>query len=167
MDIGGVLNWDVDKLVDAMHMDKEDVIKYFKDGRRISFILERRICKEVLGGELPESEGAWFDLFDADGEKWEVRSVSAGGTYFCPSSMVGAGRNFDEDGFVKKLEGIKGYILADITKFPNVEYWSVSSWEVIGMYLEGKISRTTQVSRDKVIELTKPSLQLKLWDEQK
>lgn len=165
MDIVGKLTWDVDKLVDALHMDREDVIKYFRDGRRISFILERRICKEVLGGKLPESEGASFDLFDADGEKWEVRSVSAGGTYFCPSSMVGAGRNFDEDGFLKKLEGVKGYILADITKFPEVEYWSISSYEVIGMYIDGKISRTTQVSRDKVIELTKASKQMELWPE--
>jgi hypothetical protein len=164
MDISGKLTWDVSKLSDAMHLDEEDVIKYFRDGRRMSFILERRICKEVLGGKLPESEGAWFDLFDADGEKWEVRSVTAGGTYFCPSSMVGAGRNFDEDGFLKKLEGVKGYILADITKFPEVEYWSVSSYEVIGMYIDGKISRTTQVSRDKVMQLTKPPNELTLFD---
>ena len=164
MDISGKLTWDVSKLSDAMHLDEEDVIKYFRDGRRISFILERRICKEVLGGKLPESEGASFDLFDADGEKWEVRSVTAGGTYFCPSSMVGAGRNFDEDGFLKKLEGVKGYILADITKFPEVEYWSVSSYEVIGMYIDKKISRTTQVSRDKVMQLTKPSNELTLFN---
>jgi len=164
MDISGKLTWDVSKLSDAMHLDEEDVIKYFKDGRRMSFILERRICKEVLGGKLPESEGASFDLFDADGEKWEVRSVTAGGTYFCPSSMVGAGRNFDEEGFLKKLEGVKGYILADITKFPEVEYWSVNSYEVIGMYIDKKISRTTQVSRDKVMQLTKPSNELTLFN---
>jgi hypothetical protein len=78
--------------------------------------------------------------------------------------MVGAGRNFDEDGFLKKLEGVKGYILADITKFPEVEYWSVNSYEVIGMYIDGKISRTTQVSRDKVMQLTKPSNELTLFD---
>lgn len=164
MDITGVLKWDIDKLSEAMCLDKEDVIKYFTDGRRMSFILERRICKEVLGGKLPESEGAWFDLFDADGEKWEVRSITNQGTYFCPSSMIGAGRNFDEDGFLNKLENIKGYILADITQFPNVEYWSVSSYEVIGMYIDGKISRTTKVGREKVLELTKPSLQLPLWE---
>jgi hypothetical protein len=163
MDIEGKLEWDAVKLADAMYLSEEDVIKYFKDGRRISYILERRICKEVLHGELPESEGAWFDLFDADGERWEVRSVTDKGTYFCPSSMIGAGRVFDEDGFLKKLENIKGYILADITTFPVVEYWSVSSWEVIDMYVNGKMAANTKMTRDRVIKLTKPQNQMELF----
>lgn len=163
MDLLGKLEWNVKALSEAMFLAEEDVVKYFKDGRRMSFIVERRICNEVLHGDLPESEGAWFDLFDADGEKWEVRCVTDKGTYFCPSSMIGGGRTFDENGFLKKLENIKGYILADITTFPVVEYWSVGSWEVIDMYVNGKTAANTKISRDKVIALTKPNDQLVLW----
>ena len=39
---------------------------YFTDGRRVSFILERRLAYEVLKGTLAPSEGAGYDLI----EKW-------------------------------------------------------------------------------------------------
>jgi hypothetical protein len=163
MQISGFLHWDVEKLSGAMHLSKEDVIDYFKDGRRMSFILERRICKEVLDGKMPKSEGASFDIFDKEGGKWEVRCVTDTGTYFCPSSMIGAGRFFDEKGFLSKLEGIKGYILADITKFPLVEYWSTTSYEIIDLYVNKRIHHTTKVGRQRVIDLTKPTDQLTLF----
>lgn len=163
MQISGFLHWDVEKLSDAMCLSKQDVIDYFRDGRRISFILERRICKEVLNGTMPKSEGSAFDIFDKDGSKWEVRSVTDSGTYFCPSSMIGAGRSFDEEGFISKLEEIKGYILVDITKFPVVEYWSASSYEIIDLYVNKRIHYTTKVGRQRVIELTKPTDQLSLF----
>ena len=163
MQIGGFLNWDVQKLSEAMHLSKDDVVDYFRDGRRISFILERRICKEVLGGRMPKSEGSAFDIFDKEGNKWEVRCVTDQGTYFCPSSMIGAGRHFDEEGFLNKLKEIKGYILADITKFPLVEYWSVTSYEIIDLYVNKRIHHTTKVGRQRVIDLTKPSNQLTLF----
>ena len=153
----GVLKWDVPSLSSSMHLSQEDVVKYFTDGRRVSFLLERRICNEVLGGTLPESEGASFDLTDREGHKWEVRSVTSKGTYFCPSFMIGSGRSFDEDGFLTKLEEVKGYILADITTFPNVEYWSVDSYKVIEMYLNGDTSKESKISRDKVMKLTRPA----------
>ena len=163
MQIRVFLQWDIQKLSEALCLSKEDVIDYFKDGRRISFILERRICREVLGGKMPKSEGESFDIFDKDGGKWEVRSVTDTGTYFCPSSMIGAGRSFDEDGFISKLQGIEGYILADITKFPKVEYWSATSYEIIDLYVNKRIHHSTKVGRQRVMDLTKPSDQFKLF----
>ena len=163
MQIGGFLNWDVQKLSEAMHLSKDDVVDYFKDGRRMSFILERRICKEVFGGSMAKSEGSSFDIFDKNKDKWEVRCVTDQGTYFCPSSMIGAGRYFDEEGFLNKLKEIKGYILADITKFPLVEYWSTTSDEIMDLYVNKRIHHTTKVGRQRVIDLTKPSNQLTLF----
>lgn len=163
MQINGSLIWDVQKLSEALHLSKEDIIDYFRDGRRMSFILERRICKEILGGRMPKSEGSSFDIFDKEGNKWEVRCVTEQGTYFCPSSMIGAGRFFDEEGFLNKLKEIKGYILADITKFPLVEYWSTSSYEIMDLYVNKRIHSTTKVGRQRVIDLTKPSNQLTLF----
>lgn len=100
----GFLEWDIDQLQRAMHLNVDDVRAYFTDGRRVSFMLERRIMREVLGGRLAASEGDDHDLVDAQGRKWEVRSVSGGGIYFCPSYMVGSGRRFQCDGFLRNSD---------------------------------------------------------------
>jgi hypothetical protein len=115
----GILEWDLDQLQHAMHLNVDDVRAYFTDGRRVSFMLERRLMREVLGGRLATSEGDDHDLVDAQDRKWEVRSVSGGGIYFCPSYMVGSGRRFGCEGFLRKLGMIHGYVVSDITQFPE------------------------------------------------
>ncbi len=116
----GNIEWSVEDLASSLKIGPTDVKEYFTDGRRISFILERRIAREVLKGTLAMSEGAGYDLVDSKGGKWEVRSISSGGVYFCPSYMVGSGRRFEESGFLSKLNEIEGYILCDIARFPKV-----------------------------------------------
>lgn len=86
----GKLTWDINEIAGALKINAEDVREYFTDGRRVSFILERRIAREVLKGTISPSEGAGFDIIDSSGGKWEVRSISRGGIYFCPSYMVGS-----------------------------------------------------------------------------
>lgn len=71
----GTFKWDIDEVAEALKISKGDVREYFTNGRRISFLLERRIANEVLKGTLAPSEGAGFDLFDKEGIKWEVRSI--------------------------------------------------------------------------------------------
>ncbi len=110
----GMLEWNIVEIASALKISVDSVEEYFTDGRRISFILERRLSAEIFGGKIAESEGANFDLVDDKGRKWEVRSVSSGGTYFCPSYMVGSSRSFNEEGFISKLDAIEGYILCDI-----------------------------------------------------
>ena len=61
--------WDLDKISSALLISPEDARLYFTDGRRVSFLLERRIAKEVLGGSLAPSEGAGYDVIDAQGGK--------------------------------------------------------------------------------------------------
>ena len=87
----GVLQWDLANVAESLHLTAQETREYFTDGRRVSFILERRICHDIIGGRLSPSEGAGFDLIDARGQKWEVRSITSGGIYFCPSYMVGSG----------------------------------------------------------------------------
>jgi hypothetical protein len=122
-----ILKWDISLLAAALSISEEDTLSYFTDGRRVSFILERRISSEIIGGVLASSEGAGFDLVDPEERKWEVRSLTKGGIYFCPSYMVGSGRQFEEEGFLEKLADIEGYIVSDVTKFPNVPVWKISS----------------------------------------
>src|SRR6266705_5405388 len=99
MNNNGTLSWDIEEVATALKIGVDDAREYFTDGRRVAFIIERRISKEVVRGRLAASEGAAFDLVDERGGKWEVRSISRSGIYFCPSYMVGSGRSFELAGF--------------------------------------------------------------------
>jgi hypothetical protein len=153
-----VLTWDVVEVARALKITEEDVRLYFTDGRRVSFIIERRLASEVLGGTLAPSEGAGFDLFDAQGGKWEVRSISRGGIYFCPSYMVGSGRRFESGGFLAKLDEIKGYIVSDIESFPRVPFWVVPATKVRQWWEAGELGVNSKVSREKALRLLRGTL---------
>lgn len=149
----GLLEWNLVELQNALKISEDDVRAYFTDGRRVSFILERRLAREVLNGTLAPSEGAGFDLLDWQGRKWEVRSVSKGGIYFCPSYMVGSGRRFERGGFLNKLGEIHGYVVSDITKFPRVPYWLIEGSRVREWYEAGRLGPSTQISRERALDL--------------
>lgn len=149
----GKLDWNITELAAALKIHPQDVKEYFTDGRRISFIIERRLAREVLNGTLAKSEGAAYDLIDQKGKKWEVRSVSSSGVYFCPSYMVGSGRSFDEKGFLVKMDEIEGYILCDIENFPNVPFWIIKTNIVRDWYDKEELGTTTKIARDKALAL--------------
>ena len=149
----GTLSWDLPKLAAALHVGEGDVREHFTDGRRVSFLLERRIAYEVVKGKLAPSEGAGFDLLDPEGRKWEVRSISKGGIYFCPSYMVGSGRNFDEPGFLAKLAEIAGYIVSDIEAFPDIPFWILPKEMVEQWWQTRQLDTSTKISRDKALAL--------------
>lgn len=151
----GKLIWDIEEIARALKISVEDVREYFTDGRRVSFILERRIAREILKGTLSPSEGAGFDIVDSDGGKWEVRSISIGGVFFCPSYMVGSGRHFEEGGFLTKLSDIKGYIIADVESFPNIPFWIIPSEQVRRWWREHRLGTTTKISREKALGLVR------------
>jgi hypothetical protein len=148
-----LLEWDLDALERALRLSRDDVRLYFTDGRRVSFLLERRIAREVLHGRLAPSEGAGFDVIDSAGRKWEVRSISKGGIYFCPSYMVGSGRHFDQHGFLSKLNEVQGYVVSDIESFPRVPYWLVDSRIVRGWWNRGLLGTTTKITRETALDL--------------
>jgi len=149
----GNLIWDVQDIAKALKIGVDEVREYFTDGRRVSFLIERRIAHEILKGTVSKSEGAGFDVIAPDGGKWEVRSISKGGIYFCPSYMVGSGRSFNEAGFQSKISEIRGYIVADIESFPNIPFWIISSDQVLKWWDEGRLGTTTSISRKKALEL--------------
>ncbi|MES2886011.1 MAG: hypothetical protein V4709_14490 [Pseudomonadota bacterium] len=142
----GVMEWNLPALQRAMGVSADEVREYFTDGRRISFLIERRFAREVLQGRLAPSEGTPYDVIDAHGGKWEVRSLSDRGIYFCPSHMVGSSRNFDERGFMAKLDGIDGYLVSDIEQFPAVPYWVVRTATVRRWWADRKLGATSKIS---------------------
>ena len=149
----GNLIWDVQDIAKALKISVDGVREYFTDGRRVSFLIERRIAHEILKGTVSKSEGAGFDVIAPDGGKWEVRSISKSGIYFCPSYMVGSGRSFNEAGFQSKISEIRGYIVADIESFPNIPFWIISSDQVLKWWDERRLGTTTSISRKKALEL--------------
>ena len=152
-DPNGILKWDIKQIARALKIKESDVRLYFTDGRRVSFVLERRLAYEILHGTLAPSEGAGYDLTDASGGKWEVRSISKDGIYFCPSYMVGSGRSFNEEGFLKKLNEIKGYLVSDIERFPEIPFWTISSAQVHSWWVAKELGTTTKISRKKALDL--------------
>jgi hypothetical protein len=148
-----VLSWNLSELGRAMRLRDDAVHQYFTDGRRVSFILERRIASEVLHGKPAPSEGAPYDVVDDHEGRWEVRSLSRHGVYFCPSNMVGSSRHFEAQGFLKKLAGIRGYVVADIEDFPDVPYWRVSSDRVLAWWRSGQLGADSKISREKALAL--------------
>lgn len=149
----GVLKWDIKQISSSLCLSEEDTREYFTDGRRVSFVLERRLAFEVMRGHLAPSEGAGYDLLDSNQKKWEVRSISKGGIYFCPSYMVGSGRVFEEKGFLAKLSEIEGYIVSDIEQFPIIPYWKVSKHIVEKWYNANQLGSGTKISRKKILKL--------------
>jgi hypothetical protein len=149
-----ILDWDIDEVARALKMDTGSVREYFTDGRRVAFLIERRIAREE-GFKLAANEGAAWDLIDPVGQNWEVRNITRGGIYFCPSYMVGSGRCFDGPGFLNKLTGVAGYIVTDIELFPRVPYWILSKSIVESWWKANFLGTGTKISREKALQLIK------------
>jgi len=143
------MTWDAEAIAKAFEVSIDDIREYLTDGRRASFIVERRLKWMHEGWTLAPSEGASYDLQDPDGGLWEVRSITKRGVYFNPSGQVGSGRSFNEEGFRAKVDGIEGYILTDIANFPNIDVFVVRWENVIRWYDSGKLGASTKVSRKK------------------
>ena len=145
------MRWDEDELARAFKVEVSDVREYLTDGRRVSFIIERRLKWENQGWTLAPSEGAGYDLLDPQGGMWEVRSITRQGVYFNPSNQVGSGRKFDEAGFQDKLRNIKGFILSDIVGFPIVDVVVVPVQNVLRWHASGYLGANAKVSRVKFL----------------
>ena len=154
-DLPTSLEWDIKDLSKAMKIKPEDVVEYFTDGRRVSFVIERRLAYEIVHGKIAPTEGEEYDLTDTKGDKWEVRSITGGGMFCCPSYMVGKGRKFEEKGFLEKLDEIAGYILTDVASFPKVPFWAIPKELVKNWWNDGILGVNSHVSRKKVLDLIK------------
>ncbi len=153
------LEWDELALAAAFRVQPADVREYLTDGRRVSFIIERRLVWEHTGWALAPTEGAGYDLLDPEGGRWEVRSITGQGVYFNPSNQVGKGRTFDAGGFQAKLDGVKGFILSDIVGFPVVDVFVVPVVNVQRWYQAGKLGANAKLARAKFLRELAPDIQ--------
>lgn len=128
-----VLEWDVEDIAKSLQLTVDETRKYFRDGRRTSFLMEHVLAARLEGSRPPDEEQP-YDMLDKDGYKWEIRCLTGSGVYFVPSYMKGKGRSFDENGFLDKLKDIKGYYVCDIRSFPRVSVWCLSSKKVLNWW---------------------------------
>lgn len=152
------IDFDEQKLAEAFGVTIDDIREYLTDGRRISFIIERRLKWMHPEWCLAPSEGAGYDLLAPDGACWEVRSITFGGVYFNPSAQVGSGRVFHEGNFLKKLDGVAGFILTDITLFPSVPVFQVPVSFVRKWWSQKKLGANARVSRNDFYRKLLPDL---------
>lgn len=152
------MTWSADELAHALKVTVQDVKEYFTDGRRVSFVIERRLMWEHPGWTLAPSEGAGYDLLDPQGGLWEVRSITRGGVYFTPSAQVGSGRVFGEAAFLAKLDAVAGFILADIVEFPIVSVFKVPTDYVKRWYANRELNASAKISRSRFHSRLAPQL---------
>lgn len=146
MDSRFEIRFDRAALANALGVSEQDIQEYLTDGRRASFIIERRLKWDNPDWELAPSEGAGFDLIDPSGYRWEVRSITRQGVYFNPSNQVGSGRVFNEAEFLNKLHSVAGFILADVTKFPRVPVFKFSVDNVFDWHKRRLLGSNAKVS---------------------
>lgn len=146
------LKWNLSEVSKSLILNENETKLYFRDGRRCAFLVERRI-RDFMKGSLAPSEGSSYDLIDSNGNNWEVRSLTKGGIYFTNSRDIGSSRTFNEDGFYRKLNNIEGYIVSDISHWPNVPVYKIPSNTVLDWYQKNKLSSNTKISKSRFLQL--------------
>ena len=76
----GALTWDLNQIASALKISPGDTRDYFTDGRRVSFILERRLAHEILSGSLAPS--GVTNVYNATGQNVQSYQVDHGQTNF-------------------------------------------------------------------------------------
>lgn len=138
---------DTESIADAFGVRPDDVIDNLKDGRAASRWMESMIKHQMsLDGHDNDSDS--YDVRDKQ-DKWEVRTLTNNGVYFCPNNMRGQGRAFEEEGFLEKLNEVEGYIICDVRKIPEIKFAVLSNVAVLDAYERGDLNKSTQISGSK------------------
>lgn len=98
-------------------LSQEKIDELFRDGRNSSGFLELQL--EEWFPSLKFEDGRGYDHKDDEGNLYDAKCFTRRGSKFCPSVMIGAGRQVDEDLLWKHAEKII-YIFCDVVEFPKV-----------------------------------------------
>lgn len=133
-------SWDVPAMADAIGVSHEAAIKLFKNGRLFTYMLRPRLAADL---RLQEVGGvnAPAHLIDKNGNQWAVRSLTdKSGVSFCPQSMIGTGRHFEHRDFIDYLKTIFGFFVCDVTMFPKMRVYEITSDEILLQYNQYNIN---------------------------
>lgn len=150
------ITFDLKKTATGLGLTYDECIQYFLDGRRISFILEKRISN-LAGYKKAPSESSPFDVIDSVGKKAEVRCLTTK-IMFRPSDQIGMGRKFCEEAFYSdKISQVDYFIICDVNEADLrkgiVRTFSIDSSVVWCLYKSGKFGKNAEKSRKTFIKL--------------
>jgi len=124
----GVLRWNVGLVSEALRLPVRETVEYFRDGRIIGDLIERRLATKLDFTPEPV-RGGGVVLRDSGNFVWRVRMLTDH-VAFAPQSMFGVGRKFRATEFRDFLGTFQGYIVADVHAWPEVPYTSIRTAEV-------------------------------------
>lgn len=160
------MNFDKERAtrVDLTKMDRwkalfsiPEICELFKDGRLFGKISEHILALEFDNLSLAR-EGGPYDLHENDTRAVEVKSFTKGGFDTSPSYMLGAGRTYNAEKHLERINFIKSkdgyYILADNTALPIVTFYPIpASDQLIFTNSRGnKTGKRTRLQAEHFIE---------------
>ena len=133
------LKWYAEDLSLALKINKENVLRFLRDGRNSSFLLKFRLSR-ILSWSLVEGHNAPTQLVAPNGDVWVIKTCTKiSGVSFCQNSMIGKGRKFNAKDFLESLKEYAGFLICDVDGFPDVPVHKIESRKVKDLYEHGAI----------------------------
>ena len=119
-------------------LPSEKVIEIFKDGRPFSHFIEEWLennypLKHIKGCKE-------YDFIDKNHEntRYDEKTFTQGGCKFCPSSMIGTGRKFNQEEFEEKTKKLIFCVVSNI-HFPRIKVRFTRGVKLLQQYPKGVI----------------------------
>ena len=119
-------------------LPQAQVNEIFKDGRPFSHFVEEWLANEYPLVHVPGCKSydhvdkVFKDVF------YDEKTFTKGGCLFCPSSMIGTGRTFDQQAFEEKSKKLIFCIVSNVN-FPEIKVKFVRGTDLLKIYPTGKI----------------------------
>lgn len=114
----------------------EELNELFRDGRISSHFMERDLGKRFNLKHVPGCKD--HDLVGLD-LKIDEKTFTRGGCKFMPSNMIGTGRSFNKEEFIKKSSNLV-YAIVSVVDFPEIKTRFVKGDKLAEKYPTGEIS---------------------------
>lgn len=138
------IEFDPNKIADALRIDPEQVVSAFRDGRGawpFSEIWGAKLYEFIKHGNtnVPFSDGA-IALEQLRDVNVSVKALTRGGIKFQQSKFVGFGRSTDKDGLIASLEACDRVVIVDLTEFPTVAFIPVDGTRLVSAAHKGALT---------------------------
>lgn len=116
----------------------EKMIDIFSDGRVFSHFIEHWLPTVFPLNHVSGCKSYDHTHVDNPEIKYDQKTFTHRGCYFCPSNMLGEGRSFNSEIFLEKSKKLI-YIIVSNCEFPIIRVKFVQGEELATMYPRGKI----------------------------
>lgn len=131
------VSFNMNRLIKALDIDEDHVLRFICDGRNASFLMKFRLAEE-FNFELAEGYNAPAHLLDFYGKRWIIKTCTpVSGVSFCANSMIGSGRKYDANKFFDSLKENIGFLVCDLGVFPDVDVYEATPKEIVKLAEKG------------------------------